>query len=445
MVEVCLTGDSIVTREFSSKRDPGFQSVVDVVRSSDIAFTNIEFVTPQQPRPGSEQFGGIHLAADPWVLDELSWLGFNLFGVPNNHSIDYTIAGLLDTIEALERRGMCFAGAGRGLAQARAPAFLDRGSTKVALLAATTTFSAGAPAGRDRDPVPGRPGISALRHRVEHRLPAERFAQLREIADLLGFLDRRARWRAKGYWRLLGDDRRDALQFLGGDFFLGSEPSISTSAADEDLDDICKSVTQAAERADLVVFSLHSHESSDGDVNGTEPADFVIEAAHRLIEAGADIIVGHGPHRLRGVEVFEGRPIFYSLGNFLFTIESTRYFPQEMYDQHGLGEAATASQVVDAWTVDEHGSPAGLRKSLDYWQSAMALCRLGNGGAVSEISLRPLSLGLDQDRDEAGIPRVPKLADALAIADELEQLSVDFGTRFKIEGDQRWPVIQVVI
>ena len=43
-----------------------------------------------------------------------------------------------------------------------------------------------------------------------------------------------------------------------------------------------------------------------------------IEAAHWAIDQGADLFAGHGPHFLRGIEIYKNRPIFYSLGNFIF-------------------------------------------------------------------------------------------------------------------------------
>jgi len=46
------------------------------------------------------------------------------------------------------------------------------------------------------------------------------------------------------------------------------------------------------------------------------------ELAHRLVDAGADLILGHHPHRMQGVEMYEGRPVFYSLGNFQFDTNS---------------------------------------------------------------------------------------------------------------------------
>jgi poly-gamma-glutamate synthesis protein (capsule biosynthesis protein) len=54
------------------------------------------------------------------------------------------------------------------------------------------------------------------------------------------------------------------------------------------------------------------------------------EMAHKLIDAGADVIIGHHPHVIQGIEVYQGKPIFYSLGNFVFD----QYFSEDT--QRGL-------------------------------------------------------------------------------------------------------------
>ncbi len=44
---------------------------------------------------------------------------------------------------------------------------------------------------------------------------------------------------------------------------------------------------------------------------------FLETFSRRCVDAGADAVIGHGPHELRGIEIYHGAPIFYSLGNFL--------------------------------------------------------------------------------------------------------------------------------
>ena len=48
-----------------------------------------------------------------------------------------------------------------------------------------------------------------------------------------------------------------------------------------------------------------------------------------MVDAGADLFVGHGPHVLRGVEIYKGKPIFYSLGDFIFQNETLLRLPSE--------------------------------------------------------------------------------------------------------------------
>lgn len=56
---------------------------------------------------------------------------------------------------------------------------------------------------------------------------------------------------------------------------------------------------------------------ADAEFLGKEPRGSLRRWARAVLDAGADAVVGHGPHVLRGVEFYRGKPIFYSLGNFL--------------------------------------------------------------------------------------------------------------------------------
>jgi poly-gamma-glutamate synthesis protein (capsule biosynthesis protein) len=67
------------------------------------------------------------------------------------------------------------------------------------------------------------------------------------------------------------------------------------------------------DQVDLLAISLHWGVEDSFNVPVEQ-----IEFAHRLIDDGADMILGHHPHRAQGIEIYKGKPIFYSLGNFLF-------------------------------------------------------------------------------------------------------------------------------
>lgn len=72
-----------------------------------------------------------------------------------------------------------------------------------------------------------------------------------------------------------------------------------------------------------------------------EPSKTQIERAHAMVDAGADLIIGHHPHVIQSSEVYRGVPIYYSLGNFIFD----QYFQQDV--QEGLGLTITLKKSLD--------------------------------------------------------------------------------------------------
>jgi hypothetical protein len=103
--------------------------------------------------------------------------------------------------------------------------------------------------------------------------------------------------------------------------------AFSTSGGTPDVRDLpeaARIVAEAGEGADLVVVSFHG--GAEGAAHQHVPAgreEFLGEDrgdlrafARAVVEAGADLVVGHGPHVVRGMEVIRGRLVAYSLGNF---------------------------------------------------------------------------------------------------------------------------------
>jgi len=80
-------------------------------------------------------------------------------------------------------------------------------------------------------------------------------------------------------------------------------------------------IREAAGKADLVVVDIHWGVELD-----TQPRDYQVEQAHQFIQAGADVIFGGHSHRLQPLSVYQGKPIFWSLGNFVwpsFSVEGS--------------------------------------------------------------------------------------------------------------------------
>jgi hypothetical protein len=91
-----------------------------------------------------------------------------------------------------------------------------------------------------------------------------------------------------------------------------------------DLDNARRLVTEAKKNADLVVVSFHGGAEGTGaqhvpartEIFAGESRGNLPAFAHTVIDAGAALVLGHGPHVMRGMEIYKGRLINYSLGNF---------------------------------------------------------------------------------------------------------------------------------
>ena len=173
----------------------------------------------------------------------------------------------------------------------------------------------------------------------------------------------------------------------------------------DDRASILKSIRSGKEAADVAVYSIHAHETNTGGQEfdaapaSLGPADFLPPLFHDAIDAGADVVLTHGPHVLRGIEIYKGRPIFYGLGSLFF--ELGRDWRSEWFDS-----------VVAA---------------VEF-----------KGGKVAEIRLYPVVLGTATENRKAreqGIPHLATGADATRILHALQQQSAAFGTKILIQKD----------
>jgi poly-gamma-glutamate synthesis protein (capsule biosynthesis protein) len=121
------------------------------------------------------------------------------------------------------------------------------------------------------------------------------------------------------------------------------------------------------------------------------------------------------------MEIYKGKPIFYSLGNFIFEAESMRQIPQEIYDTCNLS-GDDPSEFFDR-AMKGFSAP-------EFWQSALAMPTF-HGGELSELKLYPIDLQSDLPRAQRGAPVLASGNTAKEIIDRLAQLSTPFGTRIE--------------
>ncbi|HEY4250355.1 MAG TPA: CapA family protein, partial [Roseomonas sp.] len=325
---LALTGDSILQRRLQSRIDPQITPLFDLIRGADLAFTNLEVVPNDYQGDPALESGGSHFGAPAWVLDELTEAGFSLFATATNHCLDYGVSGLRAGLAALESRGLSFAGMGRNLEDARRPAYHTHPGATVALLSCASTFAKGQEASAQRPDMPGRPGVNPLRVETMHEVTEAQLATLRDVAEQLGLERERLQKIKLGFAFPPADP---AVLPLGAMNFRAAEQvGIRTSARRADVEDIARWVREARLSADIVLVSLHAHEMG---ADKEQPAEFIAPFARRMIEEGADLVVGHGPHLLRGMEIHQGKPIFYSLGNFIGQNELVPRLPSDSYER----------------------------------------------------------------------------------------------------------------
>jgi gamma-polyglutamate biosynthesis protein CapA len=94
-----------------------------------------------------------------------------------------------------------------------------------------------------------------------------------------------------------------------GYFFFEDRPDVAQVVEKK----LAKEVEQARKKCDFLIVSFHWGKEFD-----FYPGEEQKTIAHLSIDSGADIVIGHHPHVLQGLEMYKGKPVFYSLGNFVF-------------------------------------------------------------------------------------------------------------------------------
>jgi len=143
-------------------------------------------------------------------------------------------------------------------------------------------------------------------------------------------------------------------------------------------------------------------------------------------------VVGHGPHLTLGVEIYKGKPIFYSLGNFILQNDTVRQVPSESYERFGLGPDATPADFFDERTGNEtRGFPA----DREFWETFVAEVAF-RMGRLDSILLHPVVLGFQKSRPQRGRPLLAEGTEAATILDRVSRLSKRFGTCIRKIGDK---------
>lgn len=250
-VTIVLTGDIILDIE---DPDHWLSGIAPALRSADVAIGHLEV---PHTRRGTELRGDVPAtAAPPENLDALQRAGFAAVSLAGNHIADWGAEGIEDTIERLDELAIAHAGAGKSLEAARAPAIVECKGRRIALLSYNCVGPEAGWAGKSHA------GSNYLRIETADGSPIVPAAMLLEPAG-------------------------------------------------EALEQLRAQVQAVRDAADVVIVALHK-----GIVHTPATlAPYERPLARAAIEVGADVVVGHHAHILRGIEIIDQRPVFHGLGN----------------------------------------------------------------------------------------------------------------------------------
>ncbi len=435
---MAITGESLITQGLSVFQEERFLKLRDLLLSADVGFTNLEVLFNNYEDPPAYLSGGTYMRCDPRFAKDLQWLGLNLIACANNHAFDFGENGVLTNIRYLDESGLVHSGTGRHLAEASAPGYLNTAQGRVALVSATSPtggVSVMARAGEQRRDFIGRPGANVIGFTTEWTVDSQAFDELRRISNELGWAEQVRRSGESGYQSPIQDT--DSLVHLltnvvgeasPARFVLGDCFERHTYIDEADLERNVQWVADARRMADWVLFTIHTHE---GGKTLADPADHIRVLAHAVIDAGADMFIGHGPHEDRGIEIYKGRPIFYSLGDFICQNDSVLFQPHDNYLRQGLDWEATPADFFDARSAN--GTRGQVVQAIR-WESAVAMTRF-DGRRLKEIRLHPVDLGFQRPVYQQGRPLLAEGEVAERVLERFQRRSQPFGTEIKIEGN----------
>ncbi len=246
------------------------QKVAHYLRESAIACCNCEWPLTDRGVPWPGKAGRV-VRSHPSKIPLYSSTGFDMVSLANNHIMNYGVEGLEQTLTVLDSAGVKHCGAGLNIEEAHNPAIVEWRGTRVAFLSYTCVFTPGFEATADQ------PGVAVVRVDTTYRIPK----RLHEMP--------------------------------------GSPLDVITTPDSKDEERLLSDVRNAREPADVIVVLMHWGVS----MGYQHLVSYQRRLGHAAVDAGADLVVGHHPHTVQGVEVYHGKTIAYSVPHFGFDMEHT--------------------------------------------------------------------------------------------------------------------------
>ena len=433
---VAAVGDIIITQPIYQTLRRSDDGLLDILEKADLVVGNFEgsaFDLRHFDGWPEAESGFAWLLSPPEVAADLRRCGFDAIARANNHATDWGVRGMRMTDELLADAGVAIAGTGSSLAAARAPAYVYGPEAVASLVSLTTTFERNAPAVDALGQISARPGASTLGTTPVVMVSEAQLEAIRQIRDAQS---------AESRPQILIDfDARAEFVTLFGTHYKAwpegvaqREVQVHYKMDEQDLASILLNVRQAKQTSDFAVVASHTHEPNNWTLT---PPNFLPDLAHRCIDNGADMVCTHGPHQLRGIEIYRGKPIFYSLGNFCFMDNAQPVVTREEWERRVWRYLPDRPNLdPDRMTPAEFlewKRAAILFGEAVWFESVIAVSNFDADGNVRSITLYPIELRYEGRDALRGIPRRIGGPDAVRIMSRLRDLSRPFGTEIGID------------
>ncbi|MCC6535840.1 MAG: CapA family protein [Burkholderiales bacterium] len=240
--------------------------VAPVLAQADVRLGQCERTYSQRGHKPNYDNGpsGNHSRLHPRMASLWNAAGIDIVSLASNHAMDWGPEAMLDTAELFRGMGKTVIGAGEDGERARKPAIIDRNGVTAAILSYCSVLRDGQAAAE------GKAGVAPLRVHTYYA-PEE--------------------------------------------YQPGAPPRIITEAFEHDVAAMEQDIARAKQAADVVIVSLHWGLRHVPKTLCT----YQQPVAHRAIDAGADLILGHHAHSIKAIEVYKRKVCFYSIGNFMTT------------------------------------------------------------------------------------------------------------------------------
>ncbi len=421
---LAAVGDCLITQRFSCYDDEEFIKLVEIIRNANCSCANLEgSFHDWEGFPTNPTGTATWMVGQPAILDDLIWMGFNIVCRGNNHSQDFGPGGLIATTKELNKRGLLHAGVGMNLEEARLPVYLETKRGRVALISATTSFASWAMAGYSRKDMIGRPGVNGIRYSITYIVDKPSIEALMIISSKLGLTVRSVTQTTGNsdelYFWVEGRSMGGTRARVGARFIMGEKPEIIQTPNQNDVEHNIRSIKDARKMADWVIFGLHHNMEG-----------FLPSLCREAIDAGADCILGHGPHRLEGIEIYKNKPIFYSLSDFFQQNDQVLKQPADFYERFQLSENNTISDALD--TRNEWNKGARQRSYVESplsWESIIPLCIFDfETKKLIDLKLYPVDCGWLRPRPQR-FPLLAKGERSEQIIKRVTDLSSSYNTK----------------